>query len=182
MFTSLACCEDLRDNVSQKLSLWLAHRKCSVSGRQWYCLHAKWWKLGNPLPFLCSIFLSSTAFFFFSGKKSHFQSLSSCPLSFLHQSAAPYHLSPPSCQIAPPLPHWTFSVILPVLFPLTWGMTKTVSHLFRAHLYSLYKCIRPPCFMKQNALNRSFSWWLRVMSMNTNDYSVLYSYRNHWRI
>ena len=120
--------------------------------------------------------------FFFSGKKSHFQSLSSCPLSFLHQSAAPYHLSPPSCQSAPPLPHWTFSVILPVLFPLTWGMTKTVSHLFRAHLYSLYKCIRPPCFMKQNALNRSFSWWLRVMSMNTNDYSVLYSYRNHWRI
>ena len=134
----------------------------------------------SALPLLHLSLLYSIFFFFWQKE--------SLPVSVL----LPTLLSPSICsplpplssQLSncPPLPHWTFSVILPILFPLTWGMTKTVSHLFRAHLYSLYKCIRPPCFMKQNALNRSFSWWLRVMSMNTNDYSVLYSYRNHRRI
>ena len=57
----------------------------------------------SALPLL-HLSLIYSIFFFFSGKKSHFQSLSSWPLSFLHQSAAPYHLSPPSCQIAPPYP------------------------------------------------------------------------------
>lgn len=70
----------------------------------------KWIKLLHPVsppPFLCSIlcsiFLSSTTFFFFWQKES-------LPVSVLLATllspsiAAPYHLSPPSCQIAPPYP------------------------------------------------------------------------------
>lgn len=65
----------------------------------------KWIKLLYlviPPPFLCSVFLSSTTFYFiFFWQK---ESLSPSPLSFLHLSEAPYHLSPPSCQTAPPYP------------------------------------------------------------------------------
>lgn len=108
VFTFLACFEDLRGNVSIRPGSWLAHRKRSASGRhtrisEWQIrlTHLvlttgkgiKLVYLVSPPPFLCSIpsapSFSPLQHFFFSGKKSHFQSLSSSPLSFLHQSEAP---------------------------------------------------------------------------------------------
>ena len=147
-----------------------------------YTLRADNWEMNktslscysSTLPLLhslCSIFLSSTTFFFVWQKESLPVFV---PFATLLSPSTWSPLPPLSSQLSnyPSLSHWTPSVILPILFPLTRGMTKTVSHLFQAHLYSLYKCIRQPCFMKQNTLNRSFSWWLRVVSMNTNDYSA----------
>lgn len=69
-----------------------------------------------------------------------------CPVGHSPFSISLQPLLPLSIQLSycPSLPHWISSVILPILFPLTRGMTKTVSHLFQAHLYPLYKCIRQP--------------------------------------
>jgi hypothetical protein len=80
---------------------------------------------------------------------------------------SPYHLST-LLSFYPSILNWKSSVILPILLLLTLGMTKTISHLFQSHLYPLYKCIRQSLLMKHKALNGTFPWWLRVMSMNTN--------------
>lgn len=53
---------------------------------------------------------------------------------------------------------------------------------FRLTWIHFINVLDSPCFMKQNALNGIFSWWLRVTSMNTYYCSVLYSYKNQWSI
>lgn len=111
----------------------------------------KWMKPLSVLPpsiFHCSHppaqdWHRSLLYIFFSGKES-LSDLCPLALSFYLKLQPPTISPPPSCHSAPPLPHWTSSVILPILLPLTRGMTKTVSHLLQTHLYSLYKCISQP--------------------------------------
>lgn len=110
----------------------------------------KWMKPLSVLPpsiFHCSHppaqdWHRSLLYIFFSGRVTSW-SLSFGTLLF-PQSAAPNHLSSAQLSQCPSLPHWMSSVILPILLPLTRGMTKTVSHLLQTHLYSLYKCISQP--------------------------------------
>lgn len=78
--------------------------------------------------------------FFFSGKESLPVSvlLATCPSPSI---CSPYHLST-LLSYCHSLPYRMSSVMLPILLLLTLGMTKTVSHLFQAHLYSIHKGIR----------------------------------------
>lgn len=72
-------------------------------------------------------------------------------------SSQPPHLP---AVILPSLPHWTSSVILPILLPLTGGMTKTASHLLQAHLHPLYKCIWQPLLCETEYIE----WYIFLMT------------------
>lgn len=92
--------------------------------------------------------LYSTFFFFFSWKM---VTSSLCPLATLPSPSFCSPLPPYSTRLShcPTLPCWMSSVTLPIIFPLTQSMTKTITHLFQLTYIHFINLLDSLCFMKQ---------------------------------
>ena len=192
MFTSLACFNIKGDNVSSNLSehQCLVHRKYSISGRWWWAythsggdwemsetsflsvLHSPNFHCSHPPAQGRHVPSSTTSF---SAKESLLVSDS------LHQSVAPNRLTSQLSYCPPypterPLSYCRFFS----LWQEAWPKLPVIS--FRLTYIHFTSALDSLCFVKQNTLNGTFSWWLRVMSMNTSYCSILHSYKNHWSI